>query len=266
MPDESRTAGSADGQQDPTLGDGSLQFDRAEFSQAKKLDCSTCNAAITSEFYRIEGKPVCSACHAAIHEKLNGGSGVRRFVRAAIFGSLAMLLGAGIYYGILALTGYEVGLISILVGILVGSAVRHGSDQRGGWVYQGLAMFLTYTAIVSAYVPLLVSEFKKIQGKKPAVTQSAAATKGAAKTGAQPVLAMPPKNSAPKTAKEPAAIDLAAEDDAEQEFDEAAQKPPPSGFGIVVALAMLIGVIYAIPFLAGLQNIIGLAIIGFGLY
>ncbi len=44
--------------------------------------------------------------------------------------------------GIAALTGYEFGLIAVLVGLAVGIAVRKGSSGRGGWRYQVLAMFV----------------------------------------------------------------------------------------------------------------------------
>ena len=40
-------------------------------------------------------------------------------------------------------------LIAIVVGLFVGRAVRWGSGGRGGRLYQGLAVVLTYLAIVS---------------------------------------------------------------------------------------------------------------------
>jgi hypothetical protein len=72
----------------------------------------------------------------------------------------AAVLGAGIYFGIAALTGYEFGLVAIVVGVLVGSAVRKGSNGRGGWRYQLLAKFLTYTAVVVTDSSLIARELK----------------------------------------------------------------------------------------------------------
>ena len=49
------------------------------------------------------------------------------------------------------LTGYEIGLIAVAVGWLVGGAVRLGSKGLGGKPFQALAVALTYLAIVSHY-------------------------------------------------------------------------------------------------------------------
>lgn len=259
MADESGTpaggAGIGPGSSVPQPEPGGLQFDRAEFSKKSELSCTACTRAISGEFYRVDGKPLCLHCYALVNEKLNGGSGITRFLRAAFFGSLAMLLGSGIYYGVLALTGYEIGLISILVGVIVGSAVSYGSDRRGGWVYQCLAVFLTYTAIVSAYIPILISEFQKMNGSKPVAAQTAKAGT-AAKPKATP--AAQPATDKPATA--------GTEENAESAELPIPPSPPPTGIELLFGLALLIGLIYALPFLAGLQNILGLAIIGFGLY
>jgi hypothetical protein len=257
MTDENGTpavgAGSNPGSSVPKPEPAGLQFDRAEFSKKPELACTACSRAISGEFYRVDGKPLCTHCYAIVNEKLNGGSGLMRFFRAAFFGSLAMLLGSGIYYGVLALTGYEIGLISILVGVIVGSAVSYGSGRRGGWVYQCLAVFLTYTAIVSAYIPILISEFQKMNGNKPVAAQSAKA------------------GTAPKPKAIPAAQPAAGKPATVEENPESAElpvppSPPPTGIDLIIGLAMLIGLIYALPFLSGLQNILGLAIIGFGMY
>ncbi len=60
----------------------------------------------------------------------------------------------------LKLTGYEFGLIAILVGYAVGIAVRRGSSGRGGWPYQLLAVGLTYASIVGSYLPLVFAEVR----------------------------------------------------------------------------------------------------------
>ncbi len=72
--------------------------------------------------------------------------------QAALFGLGAAVLGSVIFYGVTALTGYELGLIGVLVGYLVGKAVRKGSGSTGGLQYQVLAIVLTYISIASTYV------------------------------------------------------------------------------------------------------------------
>ena len=55
---------------------------------------------------------------------------------ALVFGLLGAGAGAALYFIILATTGYEIGLVAILVGFIVGKAVHAGSRARGGAGYQ----------------------------------------------------------------------------------------------------------------------------------
>jgi hypothetical protein len=219
-----------------------LQFDRAEVPVRRS--CSVCKKNITGSYYKIDSKIACEACQQQIQQNLTGGSAAERFVKASIFGSLAAAFGAGIYYAILAATGYELALISILVGIIVGVAVRKGSNQRGGWVYQCLAMFLTYTAIVSAYVPIVIGNFRKEQ---KAETEHV-------------VSAIPASQPQPASAADPK-VDPQADSS-----NDGPPHKPLSGVGLLIGLVFLIMFAYALPILAGFQNLVGLFIIGIGLY
>src|SRR5207302_1730075 len=69
------------------------------------------------------------------------------------------IVAAIIWYLIRKATGYEVGIVAILVGFLIGGAVRKGSGNRGGWVYQLMAVLLTYGCISAS---LLSDTFKQI--------------------------------------------------------------------------------------------------------
>jgi hypothetical protein len=149
-------------------------------------------------------------------------------------GSRQAIVGAGIYYAILALTGYEIGLVAIAVGFLVGGGVRRGADARGGWPYQALAIFLTYTAIVSTYVPFII---------KAARDQVA--------TADSQVVAVAADSVAGTT---------------QVVTDTSAAAGQVSAGQAVLALVVFSAFVYAVPFLAGLENIIGLLIIGFALF
>jgi hypothetical protein len=134
---------------------GELQLDRAEFAEGGQASrCAACGQALAGSYYEVDGHIVCAGCHQrlldAFQQRLAGGG----FPRAALAGLGAAAVGAGIYLAVRSATGYEVGLISILVGFMVGKAVHWGSRGRGGWLYQALAMALTYLAIVSTYIPL----------------------------------------------------------------------------------------------------------------
>src|SRR4051812_36252602 len=123
-----------------------LQFDNAEFTSERPgaLSCAACQKEIDATYYEVNGKTVCASCRAPIEAHRASGSRVERFARATVFGAGAAAVGGAIYYAVTRATGREFALVSILVGFMVGAAVRKGSWNRGGRVYQALALFLTY--------------------------------------------------------------------------------------------------------------------------
>src|SRR5262245_60104113 len=134
-----------------------LQFDQAEYESAPaSAQCAECRRQLIGHYYDVNGLTVCEACRYTIESRQASGSSAGRFLRALGAGLVAAVAGGLLYYAIAAISGYEFGLIAIVVGYGVGAAVRWGSNGRGGWRYQTLAMLLTYLAIVSTYVPPLI--------------------------------------------------------------------------------------------------------------
>ena len=170
------------------------------------------------------------------------------------------MLGAGIYYAVLAITNYEIGLIAIVVGFLVGRAVQWGSHGRGGWLYQGLAMALTYVAIVSTYVPFL---FKAAQEQETPAAATATAASAATNTASGADTTTP----AAATAAAPAANQSAAPAKAAATGQAGDAAPGAMSLGeLVIGLGTMAGIILALPFLAGFENFVGWLIIGFAVY
>ncbi len=132
-----------------------LRFDGAAEAVPAAPACARCDREIATEYYEAGGVIVCPDCRAALVADAAAGSATGRLSRAAVFGLGGALAGAALYYAILAITGYEIGLVAIAVGWLVGRAVQLGSGHRGGRVYQVLAVVLTYLAIVSTYIPFI---------------------------------------------------------------------------------------------------------------
>jgi hypothetical protein len=132
-----------------------LRFDEPAAGAGAPV-CGRCQAAIADAYYEVNGHVVCAGCKTALEQSATG-SGASRMLRATAFGLGGAIVGAGVYYAILAVTGYEIGLVAIAVGWLVGRGVQKGSDGTGGWAYQALAVGLTYLAIVSTYVPFIVN-------------------------------------------------------------------------------------------------------------
>jgi hypothetical protein len=219
----------------PVSSPESLRFDEPA-ADASSPVCARCRAMIAAAYYEVNGHVVCASCKTAL-EQAPAGTGPSRLLRATAYGLGAAVLGAGIYYAILAATGYEIGLVAIAVGWLVGRAVHKGSSGVGGWAYQALAVGLTYLAIVSTYVPFIIRSATE-EGGKPNVAVSASTA---------------PAASADSVTIGPAAIS-----------DASHRKMTPAK--LVIGLLALIAIAAAAPFLAGVENVLGLVIIGFALY
>ena len=216
-------------------GTSSLQFDRAEFTApVASLTCASCAQPIVQSYYEAGGKTICSTCR----ELRSGAMETRstaRLLRALAVGLAAAIAGSIVWWGVRKLTGYEIGLISIGIGIAVGRAVRWGGRNRGGVAYQLLAVALTYLSITGNYVPDVINELRK----------SAEAT---------------PAASVPSiTATAPPAKPIAVKANA------AAADSPGIG-SILIAFGAILLLAAATPFFAGASNIIGILIIGFGLW
>jgi hypothetical protein len=232
--------------QSPTQSAGEIQFDRADFVQpsAGGPQCGVCGTPLHGHYFEINEKMTCESCRYQVEAAFSQKAGAGGFFKAAFAGLGAAVAGSLVYYAVRESTGYEFGLIAILVGFAVGHAVRWGSRGKGGWLYQSLAILLTYLAIVSTYVPVIFQEFDE-HAEKGKSTVAAPAQAGApAPAESSSPMAQTAVPDAPKQEPEP---DLTFADGA-------------------LALGALILFIMAIPFLAGFENLIGLAIIAFGLY
>lgn len=221
----------------PVSSPESLRFDEPAPDAGSPV-CARCRAGIAATYYEVNGHVVCASCKAEL-EQAPAGNGPSRLLRATAYGFGAAVLGAGIYYAILAATGYEIGLVAIAVGWLVGRAVHKGSSGAGGWAYQTLAIGLTYLAIVSTYVPFIVRSAMEDRGK-PNAAVSATATP-ATTAGADSVR-----------------VGSTAARDASH------GKMTLGKFALGVLA--LVAIAAAAPFLAGMENVLGLVIIGFALY
>jgi hypothetical protein len=224
--------------------DTDLQLERAEFEKPDgRAACAICAATLDRRYYQVNDKTVCPTCCGRLQAALEGGSGLKRGVLALVAGVAAAAVGSILYYVILATTGYEFALIAIVVGLVVGKAVSWGGGGRGGWQYQTLAIALTYLSIVSASVPLLIAELRKGN----AVEQSQVSDQA----------------TEPAVRESPA---VAVSDRASAESAAAVPVEKISFGRALLAVALIVAFICATPFLGGLDNVIGILIIGIGLY
>ena len=251
---------------------GELQFEQAEFPaetgavQEHVTRCSACSTAIPDVYYEANGKVVCSPCRDKIEAALNQGSRLGRVVKAFGFGTIAAAIGAILYYAIMRITGLNIGLVAVVVGLMVGGAVKAGSGRRGGRFYQLLAVFLTYSAIAAMYIPDMMHGIAKEFGKDaPDQVAGADGKAGPAQAPAPAPAAAPGDQARDEAAKKqpaPAAEPPVQPAPAQQ------QKVSIGGFllAAVLVLGLLIGFAYSIPVLVAMQAPISGLIFGFAIW
>src|SRR5687767_13800066 len=144
-----------------------LQFDRAVDADAATgappaegtTTCALCKASITTYYYEVNGNTLCAKCKHTVEEASKTPRGAGPLFRAFLFGGVAAVLGAAVYYGVIALTNFEIGIVAIVIGFMVGWAVRKGA-AGGGRRFQILAVVMTYFAVGLAYAPLTLKGLK----------------------------------------------------------------------------------------------------------
>lgn len=188
---------------------------------------------------------------------------MRRGLKATLLGTLAAIGGSLLYFAVAAMTGREFGLVAIAVGFMVGTAVRKGSGGRGGWAYQTLAIGLTYLAIVSTYVPLVVKEFQKdARGSARAHATTPVPMDTITISARDPATAPSADSAASTQAAENASVMQAGATRPAARKDSTRLGPGTVllGIGAIVLLAAIV------PIAAGLSNLIGLLIIGIAVF
>jgi hypothetical protein len=154
-----------------------LQFRRAEPIVASAAQrCAGCQGPIAESYYQASGRVVCPACAARI-QQVQQHAPAFSFPRSLLFGGAAALAGCAIYAIVAIATGMEIGLIAILVGVMVGKAIRRASGGFGGRQQQILAVALTYFSIATSYIPVIMWDLahkSKIESAQTAKSGSAA--------------------------------------------------------------------------------------------
>ena len=145
-----------------------LQFDRVvpesspeTPSAPAEFACSACHGAITTAYYQVNGQAVCRSCRATLHAAAETPRGIGPLLVAGLFGLGAGIAGAIMYYAVIAITNFEIGIVAILIGYMVGYSVRKGASGRGGRRFQVLAALLTYASVAFAYTPIAVRQVMK---------------------------------------------------------------------------------------------------------
>jgi hypothetical protein len=155
-----------------------LQFQHAEpIAEASAGPvCVVCKQPVGDTYYHAQGQVVCPLCAGRIQDGLQAAPATS-LMRAALYGGGAALAGCALYALVAIVLHAEIGLIAILVGWMVGKAIRHASHGHGGRRQQILAVLLTYFAITTSYIPVILYH---------AATNPPAAQRGQAQTADAP--------------------------------------------------------------------------------
>lgn len=205
--------------------------------------CTLCQISIEAEYFDVNGRTLCRACSDNVSRHATTPRDMGTLLRALVAGVVASVFGAALYFAVLAISGYEIGLVAIAIGYMVGYAVHVGARSRGGRRFQVLALVLTYWAIGLAYSSLAIREL--VEG--PPTSASASLSGTQAGDAAAPAQASPEAPAAaPSTDDEPL-----------------------TGGGVVFALLQLVAFTFVLPVLviAGSMpgGLISAAIIVFGM-
>jgi len=117
------------------------------------VPCRGCRESIDTEYYSINGNAFCGRCRAAVESLTETPEDLPTLAKAALFGVGASIGGAALYFAVMAFAHLQIGIVAIVIGYLVGRAVRKGAGNRGGRRFQILAVVLTYASIALAYAP-----------------------------------------------------------------------------------------------------------------
>ena len=148
---------------EPTTAGGALSFERAEFESQTTpgLACAFCQRQVEKQYWQINKRAACGNCRGQVQRELETSMSRARFLSALQYGLLAAAAGSVGWILISKLTGYQIGIVAIGIGYLVGKAVRKGAGGFGGRRYQVLAVFLTYSAIALASLPAIFEALRQ---------------------------------------------------------------------------------------------------------
>ena len=162
----------------------SLQFEQAEFDDpAKGPRCTLCRMQSGESYFHLAGEVICPACAGSWQEAQRKPSS-SKLMRGFVYALGAAIGGAILMAVVTEVTGYQFALVSIAVGYLVAKALLKGTGGLGGRRCQVLAVVLTYFAVTTSFVPLVVrglSEAPKTPQTAEAQPESRPSTQESAK-------------------------------------------------------------------------------------
>jgi ribose/xylose/arabinose/galactoside ABC-type transport system permease subunit len=223
---------------------GELSFERAEYEGRPQAAacCQACASPLSGEYYKWQAQLLCARCKDSVADTLLRAQSPRMLGKAVLLGG-AVALGCGIAYAVfVALTGYQLALVTIGIAYVVAKVVRRASSGLSGRKFQILAVAFTYGASSLGYFPAVWKAVTSESRDGPAVHAAAASA-----------------------STDPAPGSVVARGDRAAAPSDKPEKAPSAG-GLVVALAFLFALVMAAPVLAAKEAPFGLLIVAIGLW
>lgn len=123
-----------------------IQFDKADYGGSGMGNCANCNKPIGETYWHANGLNVCGDC-AELLKNSNQPIPSRALLKGAAYALGAAICCSFVYAAIVIATNYDLALIAIAVGWLVGRATRIGTAGFGGRKVQIIAVAATYISI-----------------------------------------------------------------------------------------------------------------------
>lgn len=123
-----------------------MQFEKAEYHPGSGKTCALCQKGIADNYYHLSGQVICPECAGQV-EKHQASPGPALVLRGALFALAAAAVCSAVYATILIVAKFELALIAIAVGWVIGTAARRGTNGLGGRNVQYVAVAATYIAI-----------------------------------------------------------------------------------------------------------------------
>jgi hypothetical protein len=134
-----------------------LQFRKAEHAAPAGAGppCVVCKTRIVDTYYHAQGNVVCPNCALTIQSGQNAPP-PHTLLISFLYGLGAAIAGTALFSFVWIVSKSPFALISILIGYMVGKAVRHASRGLGGRPQQIIAVLLTYFSVAMSIVPVVI--------------------------------------------------------------------------------------------------------------
>jgi hypothetical protein len=146
-----------------------LSFEKATYAKAEGgPPCANCKGPLGERYWEWLSRAVCEDCRGKLSALFEASQSRKAFMRAVLLGG-ATALGCGIAYAVfVALTDYQLVLLTIGIAFVIAKVVRRCSAGLGGRRYQILAVLLTYFASAMGYAPAVMTSLKEHSAAKQA--------------------------------------------------------------------------------------------------